>query len=93
MKNDLWHDDFYDLVKVLEFGAKKHGAHNWLQPNGKKSSHSEMCDSMFHHLAEAYAGHTKDHESGLHPLLHLACRAMMCYVIQKHDIRGENSNE
>jgi len=85
-KDELWHDDFYDLVQVLEFGAKKHGAHNWLQPNGKKSSHKDMMASIFRHVAEGSVGHTKDHESGLHPLLHAACRCLMGYVRWKNGL-------
>lgn len=91
--NELWHEDFNDLMKVLEFGAEKHGAHNWLHAQGKKSSHGEMCDSMFHHLAEAYSGRKKDEESGLNPLLHLACRALMLYTRQKNGIHEETTNE
>lgn len=60
-------EEFYDLSLVLEMGAKKHGKDNWLTI-GTKSSHREMHDSMFHHLAESYSGKQEDHESGLDPL-------------------------
>lgn len=80
MKDELFVPEFYDLVKVLEMGAKKHGMNNWLEVKGKKSSHEEMHNSMFHHLAESFANIRADHESGLDPLLHLACRALMQYT-------------
>ncbi len=72
--------EMFDFMKIMEMGAKKHGANNWLGPNGKKSDEKSMCDSMFHHLAEAYSGKRRDGESGLDPLLHLACRALMLYT-------------
>ena len=95
--NSLWQPEFYDILKVLEMGAAKHGAHNWLnKAGGKKSSFKDMHDSMFHHLAESWgqkdrdmfkqpqphgADRREDEESGLDPLLHLACRALMCYTL------------
>lgn len=82
--------EMMDFVSVIEMGAIKHGNKNWLDPNGKKSSHKEMHDSMFHHLAESYSGKIRDNESGLHPLLHLACRALMCYTRHARGIQHEN---
>jgi phosphatidate phosphatase PAH1 len=72
--------EFYDYKKVIEHGEKKHGKSNWLEPNGSKSSFKQMHDSMFHHLAESFAGIRKDEESGLDPLLHLITRAKMLYT-------------
>lgn len=85
--------EFLDIIKVLEFGAKKHGDTNWLQPNGNKSSHKEMHDSAWHHLAESYAGNTADHETGFHPALHAAVRMLMIYtrylrgIVHEKDIK------
>lgn len=74
--------EMYDFAKVLARSASsgKYPPNNWLQYDGKKCDHKSMHDSMFHHLAESYSGVTKDRESGLHPLLHLACRALMMYT-------------
>lgn len=82
-----WEPEFYDVLEVLEMGAKKYGNKNWLKTDGEKSSHKDMHASMFRHLAESSVGHTKDQESGLHPLLHLACRAFMAYTLQRRNIR------
>lgn len=90
--SDLWQDEFFDIIKVLEFGAKKHGKANWLERGGKKSNHKDMHDSMFHHLSESFAmedGYSAvrgDRETGLDPLLHLACRALMCYTRKKRGL-------
>ena len=91
--SEYWQPEFFDMVKVLEMGAKKHGANNWLKPLGKKADHKAMHDSMFHHLAESFAqdgfsGERRnlDAESGLDPLLHLACRALMSYTRKKRGL-------
>lgn len=101
--NELWQPEFSDILKVLEFGIKKHGHANWLENDGRKSSFKEMHDSMFHHLAESYSlgygtfGHEGDHfferadsETGLDPLLHLACRALMTYTRIRRGITHTN---
>lgn len=85
-RHTLWVSEFDDFYRVLEMGAEKHGSFNWLDPNGSKSSHKDMCDSMFHHLAEAYTGKLEDDESGMNPLLHLISRAMMLYTRQKRGL-------
>jgi hypothetical protein len=47
--------EMFDFLDVLIPGAKKYGANNWLNPNGSKSSHKQMHDSIFHHLAKSYS--------------------------------------
>lgn len=93
MSNIIIPPEFEDYKEIMEMGAKKHGANNWLKADGDKSSFKQMHDSMFHHLAESFAAGTyygplerKDAESGLDPLLHLATRALMCYTRIKRDI-------
>ncbi len=89
--------EMFDFLKIVSMGAKKYAMNNWLEPNGKKSSEKEMSDSMFHHLAESYTK-SKTHvhweildaESGLDPLLHLACRALMLYTRRQRNVRHEN---
>jgi hypothetical protein len=75
-----------DWMAVMEFGAKKHGANNWLEKNGSKSSHNDMHASMSRHLEESWEGGLHDKDTGLHPLLHLASRALMMYVRNKRNI-------
>ena len=73
--------EFLEVYKVLDIGAKKYGANSWLK--GEHFDHRRNCDSLFHHLAEAYNQKEKDEESGLDPLLHLACRSLMAYTLKK----------
>jgi hypothetical protein len=80
-------EDFTRYInEVLEFGAMKHGELNWKLPNGKKSSHEDMHNSMFHHIAQSYAGTTHDKETGFHPLAHAACRCLMQLYRINHNL-------
>ena len=93
VNHSLKEPEFDDLYKVMEMGAKKHGAHNWLEPNGNKSSHKDMHASMFRHLSESSTGSLRDEESGLHPLLHLITRALMEYTRQVRGIVHEEDHD
>ena len=76
--------EFLDVVKVLDMGAKKYGANSWLK--GKDFNHRANHASMSRHLAEHYVKKDKDDESGLDPLLHLACRALMAYTLKRRGL-------
>lgn len=80
-------EEFKDVGKVLDAGASKYGEDAWL--HGISWSHRSNHESMSRHLAEAYCGVTKDHDTGLHPLLHLAARALMEYTVYKRDHKIE----
>lgn len=73
-------DEIYDFIEVMIHGAKKYEPNNWLKPDGVNSDHRSMHASMFRHLAESQVNLSKDSETGLDPLLHLAARAMMLYT-------------
>lgn len=81
------------IADVMKFGAKKHGDDNWAKKDGTKSSHKEMHDSMFHHLADSFSNGAvdvaKDNETTLPSLAHLATRALMRLFIQVHNIRKD----
>ena len=72
-------DEFGDVVKVLEEGALKYGTNSWLL--GKHFNHKDNHASIFRHIAESSTGITQDVETGLHPLLHAACRCLMEYTL------------
>lgn len=82
--------EMFDFLKVVSVGAKKYSMNNWLEPSGKRSSEKDMHDSMFHHLAESFAGQRQDRDSGLDPLLHLATRALMLYTRRQRGIIHED---
>lgn len=78
--------EMLDFLQVMIMGAKKHGANNWLDADGKKSSHKDMHASMFRHLAASSAGVRTDEESGMDHLLHLMTRAGMYYTRLKRGL-------
>jgi len=59
-----------EVVKVLTFGAKKYGSHNW-----KKVAEPERryYAAAFRHLVAWNQGEKKDSDTGLSPLAHAAC--------------------
>lgn len=85
-KPELWKEEFSDFMKVVEMGAEKYEANQWLSPAGAKTSHRDMHASMFRHLAASSSGIINDEESGLDHLLHLATRALMLYTRRKKGI-------
>ena len=84
----LWQKEFEDYLAVLDMGATKYGPDDWLKPNsaGARTSHKGFHDSMFHHLAQSFAGIRNDTESGLDHLLHLITNAQMMYTRIKRGI-------
>jgi hypothetical protein len=59
-----------EVVKVLEFGAKKYEKDNWQKvTNGKE----RYLDAALRHLVAYLAGEAVDKESGLHHLAHATC--------------------
>lgn len=80
--------EFFDIQGIIEMGANKHGKDTWLRRDNPSLQHKANHASMSRHLAEAYCNVKEDHESGLHPLLHLATRALMAYT---REVRGINN--
>ncbi len=80
-----------DTMQVFDFGAKKHpdsgDTPNFLTPEGNKSSLVVRGNSCLHHSADVRAGVEQDHESGLHPALHLIASAAILYIRQKRNIK------
>lgn len=61
-----------DMVKVLEFGAKKYERDNW-----KKSMNvHEIIEAMLRHTFSLLRGELIDKESGLPHIGHIQCNAM-----------------
>ena len=79
-------DEMQDFVLVLLEGARKYKANGWLDKDGQSIDNKSNHASMFRHLAESCTGREKDKDTELHPLLHLACRALMGYVRYKRGI-------
>lgn len=60
LPEDAIASEFFDVFRIVSNGARKYELNGWLSPDGKRCSEKEMHDSMFHHLAESFAGVTED---------------------------------
>ncbi len=87
---DLLAEVMTDTMQVFDFGAAKHPDSGWqpnfLTENGNKCSLTVRGNSCLHHAADVRAGVKQDHESGLHPALHLIASAVILYIRQKRNI-------
>ena len=71
IRYDLLDPSFEELVaKVLTFGAKKYGDHNWKNVANKTNRYYA---AMRRHIASWRQGEILDSESGLPHLAHAAC--------------------
>ena len=79
-----------DVMQVFDFGARKHPDSgeipNFLTPEGNKCSLTIRGNSCLHHSADVRANVQQDHESGLHPALHLISSAAILYIRHKRNI-------
>lgn len=60
------------MVKVLEFGAEKYAAFNWM----KGLSIVEICESLKRHLDAFMEAEDNDKESGISHIGHIQCNAL-----------------
>jgi len=60
------------MVRVLEFGAEKYAAHNWM----KGLSVVEICESLKRHLDAFMEGEDNDPESLLSHIGHMQCNTL-----------------
>lgn len=72
-----------EVAKVLGFGAKKYGDHNWRAG----IDHSRLYAAVQRHLNQHWSGDTLDDESGLPHLAHAMCGIMMMLASPKLDDR------
>jgi len=63
-----------EVVKVFMFGAEKHEPFGW---KGVPDARTHYYEAAMRHLTDWYEGQEEDPESGLHPLAHLACDALI----------------
>ena len=73
------------VARVLSFGAKKYGDHNWLQ--GMRWT--RLSSACLRHLFAWIGGEDKDPESGISHLAHAACNLLMLLEYEERGI-GEN---
>jgi hypothetical protein len=80
-----WHllpfDAIEQVVRVLDFGAKKYAPRNW----EKGIAHSRVFAAAQRHLTSWWRGEDNDPETGLSHLAHAACCTlfMLAFVTRK----------
>jgi hypothetical protein len=75
-----------EMVRVLEFGAKKYSPDNW-----KKGSPTvELCESLLRHVFAYMSGENNDPESKLSHLGHIMCNAMFLNYMMKNKPEFDN---
>lgn len=87
-----------EVVRVLEFGAKKYAAWNWT----KGLSWSDCFNSLQRHMLAWYEGEDRDPETGLSHMAHVMCNAMflMHFILfgtgtddRPKELRGDKTND
>lgn len=70
-----------EVVKVLEFGAERYGAKNWLE-NSSEVQWSRYMNALERHFVKFKKGQDYDEESNLLELAHLATNSLMLLQYQ-----------
>ena len=75
-------DGMDEVVKVLEFGAKKYARDNW-----KKVEHAETryLAAAFRHIIKYNEGELTDKETGLSHLAHATCCMLFLLALEKQN--------
>jgi hypothetical protein len=76
-------DALEEIVKVLEFGAKKYGERNWEQ--GIPKWHERLPAAALRHTIAILKGEWEDPESNLPHAAHLGCCVLF---MLGHKLRG-----
>ena len=77
-------DGLEEIVKVLEFGAKKYARDNW-----RKVESQRYAAAAFRHLVAYNKGEQADDETGLSHLAHAGCCLLFLLSLEKTD--GSNT--
>lgn len=75
-------DAIEEIVKVLDFGAKKYAAHNWC----KGMRWGRVFAAMMRHGWAWWRGEDKDPETGLSHLAHLGCCCLFLLAFEKRGV-------
>lgn len=79
-------DAITEVVRAMETGASKHGAHDW----ERGLPWSVYFDAAQRHLWAFQGGETADRDSGLHPLAHAAASLL---ILLAHAKRGIGTDD
>lgn len=74
-------DALEEIVKVLDFGAKKYERDNWQHVD---NASNRYLAAAFRHLAAVNQGEQMDPESGLSHLAHAGCCVLFLLALEVH---------
>jgi hypothetical protein len=77
-----------DAVKVLMYGAKKYGPHNW---KNVEQGEDRYFAALMRHIVAYREGETIDSESGLSHLSHAMCNLVFLDYLSKHKKPAKDS--
>ena len=69
-----------DVIKVLEYGAKKYDENNWIKV---KNGFVRYINAAFRHLFARCCGEINDKESSLPHMAHAICSLMFAFHFDK----------
>lgn len=75
-------DGVEEIVKVLEFGARKYARDNWKHVD---RAQSRYLAAAFRHIIAYNQGQTTDQETGLSHLAHAGCCLLFLLSLEKND--------
>lgn len=86
LRYELSPPEFDDVIKVLQHSAEsgKYGENDWL--NGINFDSIKNIASLQRHVRDYRLGNRIDKDNGLHPLLMVACRALMQYTLDTREL-------
>lgn len=82
-------DALEEIVKVLDFGAKKYEAENWR----KGMRWSRVWGAMMRHAWAWWRGEDKDPETGLSHLAHLGCGCLFLIWFELHKVGADDRHK
>lgn len=76
-----------EVQKVLDHGAKKYGAFNWVHV---PRPHWRYLSALFRHVVAYICGQTNDPETGLHHLAHATCCCLFLIHFDQIGVKYES---
>ena len=82
-------DAVEEIVKALDFGARKYAAHNWC--NGMRWG--RVFAALMRHMWAWWGGEDKDPETGLSHLAHAGCCCLFLLAFEKRGVGKDDRYE
>lgn len=84
---------FPKINELMILGGLKHGFGSYKNHDNPSMQHEACCNSLFHHLADIYAGKTEDKDSKMLPHYHVLLRITMLLDGVESGLPGRTPND